>query len=440
MSSFEYEEHELCLAIEELDIEKIQGMHLDNPELINNSYRAKELLLSLAADQQEKKVVQLFVGFLKVVKFGEHDRLEEYFEKVLYNCDIWMAEFLLNNGAKVAVQKWKDSVWNQIFSDKEILSLLLKNGLDTKFHNKLGQNLLHIFFNYINVKFQDPMEIVEILLNAGVPFDEPDNNGYSPLHSAILSEHIELISYLIKKGADVNKKTIIGQFFPLYLAARRDNTDLIDLLLSNGAEINAKTIIGVTALHVACDNNCKQSIYFLIHKGADVSVEDNNGRTPFSILVSKRFWESNGSKIIIKEIARQKFFGSCSVSKVDTDLINTRYEWKNYLNNCIKELSRMARIKFYPPYSYISVLNMSNNLKKLANLTKNKEFVKEFKANSSFPRYKNELMRIFREAIALRDRSEATYSRLIYIFNNFLPDTVIRKLLENLTVEDLPMN
>lgn len=36
----------------------------------------------------------------------------------------------------------------------------------------------------------------------------------------------------------------------------------------------------------------------------------------------------------------------------------------------------MANTKFYQPYSYYSVLEMSSNIKKLAILTKNDEFVK----------------------------------------------------------------
>lgn len=437
MSSFKKIEFDLYVAIDAIDIEKIHEIHLNNPDLMNNSARARDLLLELAVTKQHGKVAKLIVNSLHDVQFEVE--LEHHFQKVLYNEDLTLAKFMLEKGVKLSVYEWRDSVWNKIFSVKEMLMLLIKYGLDVGFQNKLGQNLLHIFFNSINQRYCNPIDTVEILLNAGVSLDKLDNNGYSPFHSAVLSEHLELVSYLIKKGASVDLKINIGGYFPLFLAAHRNNVNLINLLISNGADINAKSAAGTTALHAACDNHCKNAIFFLIQKGASVSAEDNRSRTPFSILIAKRFWEKNCSKVIIREIAKQKLFGTSAISKIDMNLIQAKPEYQKYLHNCIMELSKMASTQFYPPYSYSSIFDMTGNIKKLANLTRNKEFVRKFKKQLSFLRYKNDLLRIYQEATELRDNLENVHSRLSSMFGDILPDLVISKVSESLTVEDLPL-
>ena len=68
-----------------------------------------------------------------------------------------------------------------------------------------------------------------------------DKNGWTPLHEAIRSKDIEVVRYLLEKGADVNLRTIERNGkggSPLYLARKYVNEDdpLIALLLSYGAK------------------------------------------------------------------------------------------------------------------------------------------------------------------------------------------------------------
>lgn len=68
-----------------------------------------------------------------------------------------------------------------------------------------------------------------------------------------------MIEFLIKRGADVNKKDNDWNKFPLYFSIDEYFTPfgklVIDLLISSGAEINAKdNVKGWTALHKACSN------------------------------------------------------------------------------------------------------------------------------------------------------------------------------------------
>lgn len=73
-------------------------------------------------------------------------------------------------------------------------------------------------------------------------------------------------------------------------------------------------------------------------------------------------------------------------------------------------------------------------------LTKNEEFVTSFmKKLKTFSFYKDELHKILKEAVKMKDRSVIVDSRLKFIFGDALPDVVLSVLAEHLTVEDLPL-
>lgn len=100
----------------------------------------------------------------------------------------------------------------------------------------------------------------------------------------------------------------------------------------------------------------------------------------------------------------------------------------------------MAKIKFYSPYTCNFVFKItSNNFRKLANLTNNEEFVKKFEEGlSSFANYKDDLQKIFNEAIQARDEALEVFSRLCSLLGDLFPKLVLRKLTCNLTIKNLP--
>lgn len=65
-----------------------------------------------------------------------------------------------------------------------------------------------------------------------------DNDQYTPLHRACYSNHIEVVKYLLQKGADVAAKTEL-QWQPLHSSCQWNNAECAALLLQNGADVNA---------------------------------------------------------------------------------------------------------------------------------------------------------------------------------------------------------
>ncbi|XP_040000961.1 ankyrin repeat domain-containing protein 49 isoform X2 [Xiphias gladius] len=77
-----------------------------------------------------------------------------------------------------------------------------------------------------------------------------DEDGYTPLHRAAYSGHVDVISALLTTGSKVNPRTIDG-WTPLHSACRWSRVTAVSFLLQHGAELNAQTNGGLTPLHLA---------------------------------------------------------------------------------------------------------------------------------------------------------------------------------------------
>lgn len=384
------------------------------------------------------------------------------FELAVERGNIKCAEFLIKNGAKISVSKnfglalidrlqnddsMKIVLCAPKVNQKEMLELLINTPrFNPKFHMKRLRFDCVLYILTVATLIPDGIdfaEIVKILINVGVPVNGRDNCNQSSLEFAVNLQNIELVSVLIQKGADVNAKSFQGSF-PLFIAVLRSNFQIADLLLLNGANINAKTIKGLSALHIACYKRHEELTELLLQKGANLNVETDSHMTPFYYLEPHKYKQSDVSliNIMIREIAKEKFFDESAVSKKDLVLLQLHSKTREFFEKCLEELKQMANTKFYAPYSYVYILKMSKvNMKKLANLFKNTECVTGFHANiDKFSYYKSMLIKIFKEAIQVRDKTLMVESRLKYTFGESLPNVILRKLAHNLTNDDLPVS
>ena len=75
------------------------------------------------------------------------------------------------------------------------------------------------------------------------------------------------------------KKYIFNQT-PLHIACENDNKEIVKFLISKGANINAVDYKLNTPLHIACSNNRYEIIKLLILSGAEIMCYDENDETP----------------------------------------------------------------------------------------------------------------------------------------------------------------
>jgi len=84
---------------------------------------------------------------------------------------------------------------------------------------------------------QDNLELVKLFIEKGAKVD-PDmgpNSSDTVLSTACASGCVEIVDYLLSKGADANKKTGTG-FSPLWIAASKGKASICDKLIAKGAD------------------------------------------------------------------------------------------------------------------------------------------------------------------------------------------------------------
>lgn len=396
--------------------------------------------VSQVARSENEEIVDIFIGFLES---EAQNCPQKQLLIAIFQGDVERAELLLKSGVEIVGGKWGEyfylpamysSLLFRITSTrKKMLTLFIKYGLDIHLKSEMNCNLFHVV---AASEHPDAVDAAEVLFDSGLKgIDELDELVYTPLSLAIECANFRLIEFFINKGADVNK-SVDGQLLPLNEAVSKGNFEIIDLLLSSGAKINSQeSSEGHTALHQACLRNKKWLIRFLIQKGADITIKDESGKTPIYLLKPGKENFKSSLVTMIREFSKLSF-----ISKIDMDFIQVHPSAQEHFEKCVDELTQMENTKFYPPYSYYFVLNYCKNLKKLAELTKNEEFISAFiESLSLFPYFIKDLSGILEEAIHVRNDSLEVSSRLKSVFKQILPDLVIKILAEHLTLEDLPL-
>lgn len=111
---------------------------------------------------------------------------------------------------------------------------------------------------------------------------EQTTKEYRPkdLFSAISNGNKDKIQEVLSNEVDINCRNELG--FPvLYLAVAIENFDMIQFLLENNADIDAQAFpSGRTALHSSIGRRKGEFTEFLLNKGANPNIKDNEKGTP----------------------------------------------------------------------------------------------------------------------------------------------------------------
>lgn len=384
---------DLDVAIYNKDTERTREILSRYPDFLKNHELRHLPVIHAVLLDDDGEILEL------LIEFGADVNRHQPLEIALFQKNLQIIEILLKNGAKL---KWEEDspvsyVVRKIDGPKknEILQLFLKYNLDTG-------SLLDEFAVHIKGTKTDPVQFAETLVYLGLSLNEYDKAGLLPFHHAIQEQNLELVSFLIRHGADVNKKTCQYRedCLPLHVAARGKSLDIVKKLVSRGAKIDAVDHDGWTALHVACCNKRDQIISFLIYKGADIRAKTRKNETPFRYLRCGPEDDYHECiDVMIKELAVLSF-DNIEIPNEDRKLMVSTQKNKDFYLKCRMELFKMLHHKFYVSHNYYDVLKMSKNIENLAKLTKNEEFVNKFKKNLHlFPCYETDLRRVFDDAI-----------------------------------------
>ncbi len=104
------------------------------------------------------------------------------------------------------------------------------------------------------------------------------------LSNAVLAGDVDRITFLLDKGADVNRLDVEG-YAPLHVAARNEDAKAIGALLAHKADVNIKDRDGYTPLHHAVLRNSAPAVAALAMHGANLEVRTPSTVTPLALAI-----------------------------------------------------------------------------------------------------------------------------------------------------------
>lgn len=167
-------------------------------------------------------------------------------------------------------------------SDKRVAALI-----------EAGADLSGIDQVFLRAALQAPVDTLRLLVDAGAnPFARFDF-GETALHRAASMGYPETVKYLIDLGLPLNARSNargfgeeeIG-FTPLMAAAWNNRIDLIPILIDAGADVNALSSHQSSSLHIFSrqgaerDERSAEGIQTLLTAGVNPNVHDATGKTP----------------------------------------------------------------------------------------------------------------------------------------------------------------
>jgi len=152
---------------------------------------------------------------------------------------------------------------------------------------------------------------VKLALEAKAVVDDTNEEGYTALHLATKSNHIDLFSILLKGGASINSRTRDEGETPLILASENNNVGCVERLLDLKADINAQDSVGETALTSAARDNFPDVVKLLIVRKINPLLCTTSGKTPLEIaderkheLIVKFILNASETNTLLREAIR----------------------------------------------------------------------------------------------------------------------------------------
>ncbi|XP_023314792.1 ankyrin-1-like isoform X2 [Trichogramma pretiosum] len=170
-----------------------------------------------------------------------------------------------------------------------VIKLLLKHGANPNLTDKYGSTPLHIIsWKYGDADLAKTFFDINDDVERTLDINARDKFGNTPLQVALANDHWKLAESLLSRGGDLNLNFCdeMGRT-PLHNICMRNDRLAKWLLGLSGdlrqpvqVNINAQDKTGNTPLHYALENNLSDTAEWLLSKGADVNLANEEGSTP----------------------------------------------------------------------------------------------------------------------------------------------------------------
>lgn len=185
-------------------------------------------------------------------------------------------------------------------NDLDTVKSFFKHGADIEFMDKAGRTplILALCFGVCFHPEDTRIDIVDYLLSKGADVNiKTKTDKQIPILMSVFYGQYKTTERLLLFGADPNVSDGPTRKTPLHWAVRGipphegkfDYLPIIKLLIKHGADIDHIDDEGFTLLHWACHDGQKKNAKFLIENGVDPNVKNKQGEKPIDIAREKGF-------------------------------------------------------------------------------------------------------------------------------------------------------
>lgn len=360
-----------------------------------------------------------------------------------------------------------------------LIECLLNNGAEVRHSSAVDTGLLFASEKASFVR-NDPrsqedftvlVRITETLLKKGVAVNCYDREGFTPLHYAACVNEFrpEIVRLLLDHGADVNAVNK-SHATPIFYAK---SELILELLIERGASINFVSNTFFTPLSHMFNCDRLSCVDLLLRNGADVGVQNSEGKTILDIYEPRYFYDSLE---ILESLVNSmsdlhflvRYLGKSNLSpklidtlaamivkrkvakgiSIDVEMLEPEYPFGIYryfrsrVPICETEIKRMKERKInLQDFSYFDILDMP--ISKLLNYVEKEELQKldSDSIGGDFPIYAEMLKRHVEKARhrrSLIDLNAEAFKKLIHNLHELkLPDLVVYKIIPMLSNKHL---
>ena len=143
---------------------------------------------------------------------------------------------------------------------------------------------LHIINHPSTIKYLGNLGAASALLEHGASLTETNLAGNSPVHTATLNGHVDILQEMIEnEKIELDRVNHRGESALHLGAAATHSTECLQLLIREGANVNLKAADGRTPIMMASIHGRVSRTKILISAGADLEATDKYGRTALHV-------------------------------------------------------------------------------------------------------------------------------------------------------------
>jgi len=295
-----------------------------------NQYEIAELLIRQGADLHRKDASLYTPAFFAVItdnlsllkllhQSGDNLSDRAFFDGSLLHyaamsCSLPLMQYLIEHGLEInsrSINQETPLEWAMYRKNVPAVDILADRGAQiNQVFDIWGNSAVSAAI------LTNSIESIQALIRRGADINERNSEGRTPLHTAVspANERINLpmVIYLIECGADVKAVKNDGVSVLMW-AVKYANAEIVRLLLKNGADVDLNIAFdnrnqpGV--LHNAISAGNPDIIDLIIENTKQLDFKDRSGKTPLAIAV-----ETGNSSTVKKLLA-----GNADIFSVDDD-------------------------------------------------------------------------------------------------------------------------